>query len=333
MDGRQRPIAVVIKNSPFLFVLQYTLPASMQQTDIMFECVLCYGTEVEKPVDYVRICPIEYRSIPCEVASCIAIEMRIKVLTSQLEDSLFKIVFRGVKGYEAIPGMQCESELIRVVSKPEQIKKGKKEDGTKISITPVRMPNFSQASQPRGQGIAGNFGQQGTGCGTAPNSLQLNEIVTNLHRINECISKIQSLQSLQKNNIQRVAKGEASIKHEHSEPSTPTSETGKRQREVESGAGSAQFAKEMNRLLTLYSRLREEDLSTPLEEKEAKIKSAILGALRTEDLAGTLAEICDMCEANGLSRKSNEQFENFGGDFDGNGGVLDLMAFNSNFIL
>ena len=134
-------------------------------------------------MDYVRICPIEYRSIPCELASCVAIEMRIKILTSQLEDSLFKIIFHGVNSQtmELIPGMTCESELIRVISKPEQIRKGKKEDSGKINITPVRMASFNPQLDSRPQ----NFNSQAVST-SFPMQAQKGEIASNLQKINDC---------------------------------------------------------------------------------------------------------------------------------------------------
>jgi len=82
-----------------------------------------YDCEEDKFVDFVKHKPLEYKGHISEKGDRTTIEVRIKVLTSQLEDMFFKLRVKGVDANtkESIPGLVVTTQPIKVVSKQEQI--------------------------------------------------------------------------------------------------------------------------------------------------------------------------------------------------------------------
>ena len=76
-------------------------------------------------VDFVKVKPMEFKATASENGQLLDCECRIKVLTSQHEDSLFRIRIIGSNPitHEEIPGLRIVSGSIKVISKPEQLKK------------------------------------------------------------------------------------------------------------------------------------------------------------------------------------------------------------------
>jgi len=133
-NGIVRTVYVVIKNTPFQINLALTNNIIFNQlidlAHFTLDVRLIYETDgsSEKEVDFVKVKPIEYKQTNNERADQTNLEMRIKVLTSQHEDMFFraKIVALDPKtGREYNPSVYCYSEPIKVISKPEQIKKKK----------------------------------------------------------------------------------------------------------------------------------------------------------------------------------------------------------------
>jgi len=92
---------------------------------VAFEAALLYDTEGDKGVDFVKVKPIEYKCVPSEAGDQVAIELRIKVLTSQHEDMFFKVSIQGQDPVtkQDIPNLRVTTAPIKVISKPEQLKK------------------------------------------------------------------------------------------------------------------------------------------------------------------------------------------------------------------
>jgi len=133
-NGIVRTVYVVIKNTPFQINLALAKNVIHNQivdfTHFTLDVRLIYENEgpVEKEVDFVKIKPAEFKQTNNERADQTNLEMRIKVLTSQHEDMFFraKIVALDPKtGREFNPSIFCYSDPIKVISKPEQIKKKK----------------------------------------------------------------------------------------------------------------------------------------------------------------------------------------------------------------
>jgi len=76
-------------------------------------------------VDFVKLKPLECKTRPNDEGDQLTVEIRIKVLTSQLEDMFFRVVIKLVdpRTRKEYPQLVCLSHPIRVVSKPDQVKK------------------------------------------------------------------------------------------------------------------------------------------------------------------------------------------------------------------
>jgi len=134
-NGIVRTVYVVIKNTPFQINLSLMNNLIFNQlvdlNHFTLDVRLIYETDntsSEKEVDFVKVKPVEFKQTNNERADQTVLEARIKVLTSQHEDMFFraKIVALDPKtGREFNPSIFCYSDPIKVISKPEQIKKKK----------------------------------------------------------------------------------------------------------------------------------------------------------------------------------------------------------------
>lgn len=124
-NGIQRDIHVVIKNSPFIVQIGVAKNCEIDLNHVAFDATLLYDTEGDKGVDFVKVKPIEYKCVPSEAGDQVAIELRIKVLTSQHEDMFFKVSIQGQDPVtkQDIPNLRVITAPIKVISKPEQLKK------------------------------------------------------------------------------------------------------------------------------------------------------------------------------------------------------------------
>jgi len=130
-NGLQKKVHVVVKNHPF--TIQVGLSGNTwegQKFDFSrypIEARMVYDTETLKEVSFVKMKPLEFKSLITESGDQVAVELRPKVLTSQLEDMLFRVKIVAVDNAKhEIPNLCVFSEPIKVVSKPEQVKKKKK---------------------------------------------------------------------------------------------------------------------------------------------------------------------------------------------------------------
>lgn len=142
-NGLQKNIHVVVKNSPFSFTLGVTNASScrVDLNQIAFEGHLVYDCEGEKEVDFVKVKPVEFKFVPSETGDRLECEVRIKVLTSQHEDMLFKVKIQGYHPLTRVElaGMTIVSSAIKVISKPEQLKKNKS-PGATAAVVPTGVP-------------------------------------------------------------------------------------------------------------------------------------------------------------------------------------------------
>lgn len=124
-NGIQRDIHVVIKNSPFIVQIGVAKNCEINLNHVAFDATLLYDTEGDKGVDFVKVKPIEFKCVPSEAGDQVAIELRIKVLTSQHEDMFFKVLIQGQDPVtqQDIPNLRVVTAPIKVISKPEQLKK------------------------------------------------------------------------------------------------------------------------------------------------------------------------------------------------------------------
>lgn len=121
-NGVQKQVHVVVKNTPFHITLGFLNPS--KDTNFIYltaEALLMYDCEEDRYVDFVRDKPLEYKGTMSPSGDTMKFEIRLKKLSSQLEDMFFKIRFRCVDANkQEIPSLEVTSLPIKVVSKPEQ---------------------------------------------------------------------------------------------------------------------------------------------------------------------------------------------------------------------
>jgi len=132
-SGQSRKIFIVVKNSPFQAELTLTPHIYMNQvidfTKFSIQTTLLYDTpdNKERSVLLHKSKALESKVIQ-ETPSSASFECKIRALSSQHESMLFKIKFSALDpntGGEFNPPLHAYSDAIRVISKPEQIKKRK----------------------------------------------------------------------------------------------------------------------------------------------------------------------------------------------------------------
>jgi hypothetical protein len=120
-------VHVVVKNSPF--TLTFGSPDGESTGIDLHKCVvdvkLLYDLEGDKEVDFVKDKPVLYKTSINQNGAKLTVEARIKVLTSQLEDSLFKIGVSLFDPTSQLVVQQLYSESIKVISKSDQVKQKK----------------------------------------------------------------------------------------------------------------------------------------------------------------------------------------------------------------
>jgi len=123
-NGHQKEVHVVIKNSPFVIHLG-TNNNSVDFNHVAFDATLLYDVDGEKGVDFVKDRPVQFKALPTEKGDQVNVELRIKVLTSQHEDMFFKVRIQGYDplNNQEIVGLKVITLSIKVISKPEQLKK------------------------------------------------------------------------------------------------------------------------------------------------------------------------------------------------------------------
>eukprot|EP01103_Thecamoeba_quadrilineata_P004173 TRINITY_DN138_c0_g2_i1.p1 TRINITY_DN138_c0_g2~~TRINITY_DN138_c0_g2_i1.p1 ORF type:complete len:322 (-),score=62.67 TRINITY_DN138_c0_g2_i1:34-999(-) len=128
-DGDITNVFVVVKHSPFIVQLGFLPTYNGPQPDLnclSFDVKLVYDSPEEKEVDFIKHKPFEFRVKVDPSGTFVNIECRLKVLTSQLEDMFFRLRFVGLDPITKRPiGPQLTaiSEPIKVISKPEQLRK------------------------------------------------------------------------------------------------------------------------------------------------------------------------------------------------------------------
>eukprot|EP01112_Ceratiomyxa_fruticulosa_P015965 TRINITY_DN4784_c0_g1_i1.p1 TRINITY_DN4784_c0_g1~~TRINITY_DN4784_c0_g1_i1.p1 ORF type:complete len:479 (+),score=109.69 TRINITY_DN4784_c0_g1_i1:534-1970(+) len=123
-NGIQKNVHVVVKNNPFLLTLQL-LDKSITFHQLSTEVQLVYDCQSLKEVDFVKLKPLEVKTRPNEEGDQLTVELRIKVLTSQLEDMFFRVKVKLVdpRTRKEYPQYIAVTDPIRVVSKPDQVRK------------------------------------------------------------------------------------------------------------------------------------------------------------------------------------------------------------------
>jgi hypothetical protein len=132
VNGVVKNVHVVIKNQPFNIELALSGNLSSSEKlsfhNISIEANLLYDTpdNSKKEVGFIKVKPLEYSGHADEQDDKkFKLEVFIKILSSQHEDSLFKVHLRGVdlKTGKPIPGLEAVTRELLVISKPEVLRK------------------------------------------------------------------------------------------------------------------------------------------------------------------------------------------------------------------
>jgi hypothetical protein len=156
-NGIVRAVHVVVKNAPLPILLglqKNVLPGGVVDFGhFTIDCRLVYDTDGpnEKEVDFVKSKPLEVKTsagpgiVPSDQ---LQMELKIKVLTSQHEDMFFRakiVALDPLTGREFTPSIIAYSEPIKVISKPEQLKKRK--PTKKRTLTEMLMDTVQRIEQ------------------------------------------------------------------------------------------------------------------------------------------------------------------------------------------
>jgi len=132
VNGKPKNVHVVIKNQPFF--LELAVCGNLSSTDrlsfrhLTIEANLLYDTpdNSQKEVGFIKVKPLEYSGHVDEHDDRkFKLEVFIKILSSQHEDSLFKVLLKAkdAKTGKPIPGLEATSKELLVISKPEVLRK------------------------------------------------------------------------------------------------------------------------------------------------------------------------------------------------------------------
>lgn len=110
---------------------------------------LVYDCPSLKEVDFVKMKPIEFKTNIThteEGGDDLSIEIRIKVLTSQLEDMFFRVIVKMMDANtnREHPELVCITHPIRVVSKPDQVINSPTKKGLAMKKKRKRNPTSSE---------------------------------------------------------------------------------------------------------------------------------------------------------------------------------------------
>jgi len=125
-NGEQKDVHIIVKNTPYQLRVGSAFGAPrVDFNKIVFEAFLLYDSDgLKEEVDYVKNKPVEFRCSPTDHGEILDVELRIKVLSSQHQDSLFKVKIQGYNPStrEELPSLVAFTPSLKVISKPEQLK-------------------------------------------------------------------------------------------------------------------------------------------------------------------------------------------------------------------
>jgi len=123
-NGLSKEVHAVTKNMPFVVELGSHGTMNLNKSLIQSKLLYDYNNEEEpeKLVDSIRQEPLEYKAHIAEDGASVKVECRIKVLTSQHANSLFRVRFIATCS-ESNSILQVTSHPVKVVSKPKQAMK------------------------------------------------------------------------------------------------------------------------------------------------------------------------------------------------------------------
>jgi len=127
-----KQVHVVAKNIPFILEIGSNSINFKGKSKIAVKLYYDSATDTDfKQVDYLKQEPMSYKVFPNDVGDKATIEIRLLVLTSQHEDSLFRVKITASEN-NTTTSYDAFSEPLRVVSKASQIQREKERASDKI---------------------------------------------------------------------------------------------------------------------------------------------------------------------------------------------------------
>lgn len=117
---------------------------------VKIDGILLFNHAEEKKVDFVKKKPMDFKVTTLENGMEANCEIKLKVLSSQLEDMLFRIRFRTldvIRGQEICSHMITTSDPIKIISKPERTNKRQKNKGKKPTNNDIILSSLENIYQ------------------------------------------------------------------------------------------------------------------------------------------------------------------------------------------
>jgi len=121
-SGLSKNVHVVVKNLGFHVEIQSNISLNECHLDAKLLYDFDTVTDNKMEVSYIKNEPMEYKVHLLDSGEKADIEVKIKVLTSQHEDMLFRVRFVAIDPITKIP-FECYTQPIKVISKLTQLKK------------------------------------------------------------------------------------------------------------------------------------------------------------------------------------------------------------------
>jgi len=125
VNGVNKHVRIIVKNHPSYVKLSLVGSDKPSFRQVAIEATLLYDGPVDKPVDFLKSKPLDYSGhVENGNVYEYSLELLINSLSSQHEDSLFKVKIQAVEPStrKPIAGLCCYTTEILVISKPEVLK-------------------------------------------------------------------------------------------------------------------------------------------------------------------------------------------------------------------
>jgi len=138
-NGVQKQVHVVVKN--LVFMVEIEAPIDLTKSTIEAKLLYDFDTDRSQKVEvsFVKNEPLDYKINIGESGQKATVELRIKVLTSQHEDMLFRVRIAAIIDGQAY---ECHTQPIKVISKMTQ----KREPMAPAVVTPTPVKKRSSSS-------------------------------------------------------------------------------------------------------------------------------------------------------------------------------------------
>jgi len=148
-NGTKDSIHVVVKNSPFQLSVALRNNKISNFNHLSFDMKLVYDADFRREVRTVTIKPIEYKTTINDLGDEITFDIKIKVLSSHHDCSLFRI-WIGVwdPNDDIFPQLEIASEPIKVISKPVKRRSPTRGRGTQQKPQPSPETKVDPKSPP-----------------------------------------------------------------------------------------------------------------------------------------------------------------------------------------